>query len=123
MKKNKVLFIFFTLLFLLSGCSTISSSNLSPETLLKDEPDADFFIMNSIIYVNAIDVEWVKEIPLKEGKFLGKINNTGVKSNFKDWDATKLDIGTEIYELATRNNIVIIKIDNNYMPYLKYVEG
>lgn len=123
MKKNKVLFIFFTLLFLLSGCSTISSSNLSPETLLKDEPDADFFIMNSIIYVNAIDVEWVKEIPLKEGKFLGRINNTGVKSNFKDWDATKLDIGTEIYELATRNNIVIIKIDNNYMPYLKYVEG
>lgn len=123
MKKNKVIIMLFAFLYLFAGCSTTSSSKLSPETLLKDKPDADFFIMNSTIYVNALDIEWIKEIPLNEGIVLGKINNTGVKNNFKDWDATKLDIGTVIYELEGRKDIVLINIDGKYIPYLKYVEG
>ncbi|SHI54147.1 hypothetical protein SAMN05444401_0949 [Clostridium amylolyticum] len=123
MKRNKAIIIFFTLLYLLAGCSTTTSNNVSPQSLLKDNPDADFFIMNSTIYINAMDIEWVKDLPLKEGIALGKINNTGVKNNFKDWDATILNIGTVIYELEGRKDIVLIKIDDKYIPYLKYVEG
>ena len=73
--------------------------------------------------MNVADIDWVKELTLKEGNNLGKINKTGVKQSFKNWNATTLNVDTLIYELESRKDIVLIKIDNKYIPYLKWVEG
>ena len=40
-----------------------------------------------------------------------------------NWNATILGVDTSIYEFEGRRDIVLIKIDNKYVPYLKYVEG
>lgn len=129
MRISRALLIFFMLIFLLIGCSTTTTTyistenNASPETILKNRPEADFFIMGSTVYINVSDLYWVKELTLNEGKVLGKINKTGVKKDFNEWNATKPDVYAVIYELEGRKDIVLIKTDKKYIPYLKYVEG
>ena len=123
MKKYKVILIIFSLIYLLIGCSNTTANDDSPQTVLKNNPNADFFIMDNIVYCNVADIDWVKELKLKEGKILGTINKTGVKKHFKDWNATKLDINTAIYEFEGRKDIILTKVNDKYTPYLKYVEG
>ena len=123
MKKYKVILIIFMLIYPLIGCSTTTANNDSPQAMLKNNPNADFFIMDNTVYANAGDIDWVKQLTLKEGKILGRINKTGVKKGFKDWNATILDVNTAIYEFEDRKDLVVIKIDGKYIPYLKYVEG
>ena len=100
-----------------------TANNASPEVILKTDPNADFFIMANRVYKNVADITWVKELTLKEGKVLGTINKTWVKKNFKDWNATSLDVGTTIYEVIGRRDIVVIKNAGKYIPYFEYVEG
>lgn len=65
----------------------------------------------------------INEVDIKQGKFLGKINRSKVKRNFEDFNATTLSVNTEIYELDGRKDIVLDKINGEYIPYIKYVEG
>jgi len=123
MKKFKVIMMVFTLIYLLVGCSYNTANSSSPQAVLKNNSKADFFIMNKTVYIRAADIDWVKELALNEGKVLGKANKTGVKKNFKDWNATRLEVNTEIYELEGREDIVLVKIQDKYIPYLQYVEG
>lgn len=132
MKKPKVIIMLIVLLYLLVGCSntnttsssiSITSNNASPQSVLKTNPDADIFIMNNTVYMNATNIDWVTKLTLKEGKILGKINDTEVKKDFQNWNATKLNIDTIIYELDGRSDIVLAKVDGKYVPYLKFVEG
>jgi hypothetical protein len=123
MKKFKTIIILFMIICLLTGCSGSTADNASPEAVLKNNAQADFFIMNSTAYINAVDVDWVKGLTFNAGRLLGTIKNNGVKKKFKDWDATILDIGTEIYKAEDRNDIVLVETGNTYLPYLKYVEG
>lgn len=123
MKKSKVVLVFFVLIYLLVGCSYTTANSSSPQAVLKNNSKADFFIMNKTVYISAVDIDWVKELALKEGKVLGKVNKTVVKKNFKDWNATRLEVNTEIYESEGREDIVLVKIQDKYIPYLKLVEG
>lgn len=100
-----------------------TANNCSPEVVLKTDPNADFFIMNNTVYMNAERITWVKKLTRKGEKVLGTISKTGVKEDFKDWNSTSLAVGTIIYELVGREDIVVIKIDGKWIPYLKYVEG
>lgn len=123
MKKLKGIVLFLLLTSLITGCFRSIKNNATPEVVLKDNPNADFFIMENAVYKNAEDVQWVKDIPLKKGNILGKINKTHVKKNFKNWNATVLGVGTEIYKLEGRDDIVLAKKDDRYIPYIRYVEG
>jgi hypothetical protein len=119
----KLVIIIFALFCLFTGCFSSTADNASPKAVLKNDPNADFFIMESTVYINAASIDWVKELSLNVDVLLGTIKNTGVKKNFKDWDATILDIGTEIYKAENRNDIVLVKVGERYLPYLRYVEG
>jgi hypothetical protein len=123
MKKFKVIMMVFTLIYLLVGWSNTIIINSSPQAVLRNNPKADFFIMDKTVYICAADIDWVKELALKDGEVLGKVNKTGVKKNFKDWNATRLEVNTEIHELEGREDIVLVKIQDKYIPYLQYVEG
>lgn len=122
MKKLKVIFVLLTIVFVLTSCNSTRNS-VSPKNVLKNNSEADFFVMKNVVYVNATGVEWVKELTLKEESSLGKIKRTGIKSFFTNWSATKLETNTEIFSVKHRDDIVLAKVENRFIPYLKYVEG
>ncbi|EQB85841.1 hypothetical protein J2Z44_002279 [Clostridium punense] len=123
MKRLRGIVLFLLLTSLITGCFRSTKNNATSEVLLKTNTNADFFIMDNTVYKNAIDIDWVKGISVKEGSALGRINKTKVKRNFKNWNATVLGVGTEIYKLEDRQDIVLAKKDDKYIPYIKYVEG
>lgn len=123
--KRIISILFMSIIFLgcISRCYNYKDTAFTPEDLLKENPESDFFIMDSTVYINAEDIEWINNIEIREGKFLGKITESGMKKNFKEWNSTKLKTNSEIYELEGRKDIILAKINNEYIPYLKYVEG
>ncbi|QAT39874.1 hypothetical protein [Clostridium sp. JN-9] len=89
------------LLYLLVGCSNTNTkpssisttkNNASSQSVLKTNPDTDIFIMNYTVYMNAASIDWVTKLTLKEGKVLGRINKTGIKKGFQNWNATKFKL-------------------------------
>ncbi len=97
MKLLKIIVITFLSLSLLLGCSYTSSKNQLPDSILKEDSNADFFIMNSIVFINAENIDWIEKIEFKKG--------------------------TLIYQVIEQDNIVLIELENKFIPYLKYVEG
>lgn len=123
MKKIKGIVWFLLLISLITGCFRSTKNNATPEAILKDDPNADFFIMDNTMYKNAMGIDWVKDIPLKKGNILGRVNKTQVRRDFKNWNATVLGVGTEIYKLESREDIILAKKADKYLPYIRYVEG
>lgn len=105
------------------GCEISTENNCSPENILKRSSDLDLFVVNNVVYVNASEVEWAKELELTKSDILGKINKTGVRQNFTDWNATKLEVDTCIYSTEEREDLVLVEVGDRLVPYLKYVEG
>ncbi len=123
MKILKIMLMLILSSYILIGCSYASSKNQLPNSILKNDVNADFFIMDSLVFINAENVEWVENLELEKGELLGKINKTNVKRNFEDWDATQLNKDTPIYKVNGRNDLVLIKLEDKYIPYIKYIEG
>ena len=63
---------------------------------------------------------------INKGELIGIINKSNVKEEFKKWNSTKLEKGTEIYELGGNikeewgDRILLAKIDEVYIPYFRY---
>ena len=114
----------------MSACSymgsktTISTKdNSSPDTLYKKDNEIDLFVYENTAFVNAATTDWVTELDLKQDKKLGEIKRTNISKKFKDFDATYLDVGTEVYSAVGRHDILLVNINNMMIPYLRYVEG
>lgn len=101
-----------------------STKNPTAEEILSENPTADLFIMNGIVYVNAADTDWVTELELSiEGNPLGEIKQTQVTSIWQDFDATILEVGTKIYAFPNRSDLVIAVQGENLIPYIEMIEG
>lgn len=135
MMRGMVLFLLsFTLL---AGCQfheqgasktsneTFTTRNPAAEDILSQRPDADFFQWNGIVYVNANHLEWVLQAELTIGPFVGNITKQYKEGlAFEDEMATKLPVGTEIYEPAETNGpILFVKFHGKAIPYLGLIEG
>lgn len=123
MKQLRLTIAFLMLIFILTGCSLSTKDNASPKTILKNNPEADLFVVDETVYINASEIEWVKELSLTKDDILGKVKSTGVKKHFTNWAATKLEVNTEVYSEVQRKDILLVKIGDELIPYLKYVEG
>ncbi len=97
--------------------------NTSPDALYKADNDTDLLVYENTAYVNAATTDWVMELELAQDKKLGEIKRTNVTKKFKDFDATYLDVGTEVYSAIGRKDILLANINNMMVPYLKIVEG
>lgn len=95
----------------------------SPEALYKHDKSIDLLIYKETAYVNAAKLDWVAELELERNEKLGEIERTGVKRKFKNFDATILETGIEIYSAIGREDFVLVEIDNKMLPYYAYVEG
>lgn len=116
-----VCFLIFVLIFLEHNKST--ADNASPENLYKNDPTMDFLIYDDTAYVNASNIDWIKDIELTCDKSLGTIKRTKIKKNFRNFDATQLEVGSYVCSTVERKDIVLAMIGNKYVPYYKYVEG
>lgn len=107
-----------------AGCAAVSLTveNDSPESVYAEDKNADFFVYEDTVYINAQDVEWVRNMQLTAGEQAGEIKRTDVTKGFEDWDATVLEPGTVIYE-SDASEILLAEDGDELVPYLKYVEG
>lgn len=107
-----------------AGCAAVSptAENDSPESVYAEDKNADFFVYEDTVYINAQDVEWVWNMQLTAGEQAGEIKRTDVNKGFEDWDATVLEPGTVIYE-SDASEILLAEDGDELVPYLKYVEG
>ena len=107
-----------------AGCAAVSptAENASPESVYAEDKNADFFVYEDTVYINAQDVEWVRNMQLTAGEQAGEIKRTDVTKGFEDWDDTVLEQGTVIYE-SDASEILLAEAGGELVPYLKYVEG
>ena len=130
--KSYVLSIFLLGNLLLWGCSSssnehhqttvITTGNPTAQEILENDPKADIFQWNGTIYETNID--WVNELVLSESDFVGVIKyHTSNPNDFVDLSANVLPIGTEIYKVKERNDILITKYNGELKYYYQLVEG
>lgn len=115
--------LFIMLIVGMLACVHNTADNDNPEVLYQKDPDIDMLVYERTAYVNAANNEWVVALDLKKGQKVGEIKRTNVTKNYKDFDATFLDKGTEIYSVSDRKDILLVNINNKLIPYLIFVEG
>ncbi|WP_135557626.1 hypothetical protein [Paenibacillus cymbidii] len=122
--------IFMTLtivIVLLSACSPTANSTHNPtaKEVLKAMPDADIFQFDGIVYQNASEVDWVRELQPAAGEKVGAITKTHRKgSSFRNGSATKLPVGTEIYASEPHvGPLLIVRQGGREIPYTGLIEG
>lgn len=132
--KNVYLYLaVFFISFLLIACNeqtikehkeNTTKGNPTVADILLENTDADIFLLNGIVYKNAVDVAWVNEEELTLGKEVAVIKKqTNDAEEFTDGVATKLNVGTEIYESIGNGNIYIAVVKGEQIRYLGLIEG
>ena len=123
-EKAAVLFSALLITGMSAGCAGMRqpTDDVSPEAVYAEDKNADFFVYEDTVYVNAQDIEWIQAMQLTAGEQEGEIRRTGVTEDFQDWDATVLDEGTVIYE-SDASGVLLADEGDELVPYLKYVEG
>jgi len=133
--RGRILVFIFIGLLALSGCNqthqsvgkTKPTSNPTAMDILADNPDADIFQLQGIIYKNAKDIDWVQSEELSIGEKVGTIAKQYKEGMaFEDGMATKLPVGAEIYEPAEKvGPILLVRLGPNerVMRYLGLIEG
>ena len=115
--------IIFIIMIGITGCNAVkTTSDPTPEQVYSDDNNVDMFVYEDIVYINATDVDWVKSGTFDKGDMLGEICDSGITSDFENWDATVLPVGTEIYE-SDDSQILLASLGEQLIPYLKWVEG
>ena len=115
--------IIFIIMIGITGCSAVkTTSDPTPEQVYSEDNSVDMFVYEDIVYKNATDVDWVKSEMFDKGDMLGEIRASGIISDFENWNATVLPVGTEIYE-SDDSQILLASLGEQLITYLKWVEG
>lgn len=114
-----------------SGCSLSKGSdeeavyetkNPDAEEVLTLDSEANIFQFNDIIYQTNID--WVDELTVTKDEQIGEITDkSGDIQVFKNGTANKLEVGSEIYSVQEREDILIVETEGEELKYLAIVEG
>lgn len=131
MKRGFIVPIF--LLFLtpsLIGCNSNNSSSIhgnvtgnpTANEILSKNPNASIFMYSTVIYIAGVD--WVDELQLSKDQYITEITKQSDNGkDFVDGTANKLAIGTRIYSVKERNDILIAETENGDIRFYKLVEG
>ena len=126
MRKRNIIILgsaIFIIMIGITGCNAVkTTSNPTPEQVYSNDNNVDMFVYEDIVCINATDVDWVKSGTFDKGDMLGEIRDSGTTSDFDNWDATVLPVGTEIYE-SDDSQILLASLGEHLIPYLKWVEG
>ncbi|UOQ86889.1 hypothetical protein [Gracilibacillus salinarum] len=102
----------------------MSSGNPTAADILIDNPEADIFLLNGIVYSNAGDLDWVMEKDWTAGEEVAEITRQTAESNeFTSGTATILPVGTSIYQTEEPSGLYIAIVNNEEIPYIGLREG
>ncbi|MCH5203288.1 MAG: hypothetical protein J1F03_01000 [Oscillospiraceae bacterium] len=120
-----------------SGSFSDSNSENSDDDIFglnyTEEMLKDYFIYDGVLCTNcyACSIEWVTDNDAggynfdfsKVGDLVATIERMADLQKFENNTANVLPVGTEIYEFPDRWELLIAKSGNNYIPYMKMLEG
>lgn len=128
MSNRSIFGISLLLIVVLIGCTngetliTDTSRHDDPDYLYMNNADIDMIVYGLSAYVNANDVNWVVESKLEIVDEIGLIQDTYTVDTRQLLTATKLPIGTIVYE-SEKHNIILVDFDGEIIPYLQWIEG
>jgi hypothetical protein len=95
--------------------------NVEAKTSLHNNPDDDFFILETYL-CKRYDKINIADETISDKELLGTIKRTGIQNNWEEWDATKLKIGTRIYQQPNQYNTLMAINNGNKTAYIKYLD-
>ncbi|MEW9674487.1 hypothetical protein [Ammoniphilus sp. 3BR4] len=120
-------------MLIIAGCSNTVPSNQerakienpTAEEILSTNRNADIFVVEGVVYSNADNVDWVKELDLNIGEEVIQITKqTNNGKEFENGTATKLPVGTKIYNSVEKHGPIYIAVVNGKeVRYLGLIEG
>ncbi|MGP4108496.1 hypothetical protein [Virgibacillus sp. L01] len=133
MKRLLLALLLLSIPILMVGCNSNSDEstdgndigNPDAKQLLAANKDADIFSTIDVVYKNAENVSWVNELDLSLGdKYFEIIKQSTTPEEFESGTASKLPVGTKIYNPAKENGpILIAVVEDEKIPYLGVIEG
>lgn len=101
----------------------IVPARITVADVLEADQDADLFLLDGMVFINAETFEWAKEMNLRAGKKAGVIQRReSDPEKFTNGTATKLPPGTEIYKPDKHPVPVYIAVtEDKEIPYLAVV--
>ncbi|MDG5788623.1 hypothetical protein QA612_14160 [Evansella sp. AB-P1] len=126
--------IFISFFILLASCTPDTESetgdsgvyttrNPTAEDVLASNED-DIFVFHDVVYVYAEDIDWVKQLDLTLGDEVLEINHQSISGkDFVNGTASKLPLGTKIYEPREKGDIYIAIVNGEEVRYLGWREG
>ena len=114
-------------LTLASGCTTDpcfgenTAQSMTPECLVSRNPDIDMVVVNGTTYERVTDGGAVTDT--EPGGSIGTVRRTDVDDGFRDDDATKLPVGTELFSVPSSRTDILARTDAGYVRYRAMVEA
>lgn len=109
--------------FITTGCTSSNTiGNPTAKEVLKMEPNANIFMYKDTIY--KAGNPWVDKLELtkdiQETEITHQSNNGKV---FKNGTANKLAVGTKVFRVKERNDIIIAETEGGDIRFFQLVEG
>lgn len=96
--------------------------NPTPQMVLQRNPAADIMLYNNIVLI--IGSDWVNEIELTKDELLLEISlQTDDPVKFVNGAASSLPVGTKVYKVKERGDILIAETNRGDIRYFKLLEG
>ncbi|NOU91972.1 hypothetical protein GC093_01810 [Paenibacillus sp. LMG 31456] len=127
-----VVFLLLFMCFMTTGCTkdeilitseqTKTIGNPTAEEVLTMDPNANVFLYKDTIYIAGIP--WVNELKLTKDIQVTEITHQSNNGKaFINGTANKLAIGTKIFRVKERNDILIAETDRGDIRFYQLVEG
>ncbi len=101
---------------------TNTIGNPTAQEVLRMDSNANIFMYRDTIY-NA-GVSWVGELNLTKDVQVTEISHqSNVGKDFKNGTANKLEVGTKIFRVKERNDILIAETEKGDIRFYQLVEG
>ncbi len=103
---------------------TARIGNPAVDRILADDRDADLFLMDGVVYMNAEPLDWVRAQTWHKGEMVMEVTKQTVNSEeFANGTATKLPVGTKIYAAVEPGDDYIAVVNGEEIRYLGLREG